>query len=306
MTGPRIIELPRFLDPRGNLAVIEECRELPFKIERCHWIYDVPGGGDREGHAYHTNEELIVALSGSFDVITRYPDREERVTLNRSYLGLYVPRLTWREITNFSTNAVVLVLSSRPYADEEYILDYKKYLALREKAEKECTDDYECAATHKEDASERDDVLPGLPRKTVYDCSVIELDRHPSERLGNLSVIQSEETLPFDVKRVFFIYDVPGGESRGGHAHRAVKEFIVAAAGSFCITLDDGRDRRTVMLNRPYMGLLVEPGVWLTLHDFSSGAIALVATSDHFHHSDHIKDYPTFLSLKKDETLQSD
>ncbi|MDE6381776.1 MAG: FdtA/QdtA family cupin domain-containing protein, partial [Muribaculaceae bacterium] len=122
--------------------------------------------------------------------------------------------------------------------------------------------------------------------RTVYDCSVIELDRYPSERLGNLSVVHSEETLPFDVKRVFFIYDVPGGESRGGHAHKAVKEFIVAVSGSFSITLDDGRDRRTVMLNRPYVGLLVEPGVWLTLLDFSSGAIALVFTSDYFSHSD--------------------
>ncbi|MDE5646045.1 MAG: FdtA/QdtA family cupin domain-containing protein [Muribaculaceae bacterium] len=139
--------------------------------------------------------------------------------------------------------------------------------------------------------------------RTVYDCSVIELDRYPSERLGNLSVVHSEETLPFDVKRVFFIYDVPGGESRGGHAHKAVKEFIVAVSGSFSITLDDGRDRRTVMLNRPYVGLLVEPGVWLTLHDFSSGAIALVFTSDYFSHSDHIKDYEEFRVMRSRQKL---
>ena len=88
--------------------------------------------------------------------------------------------------------------------------------------------------------------------------------------------------------------------------HNPLPTYKVREAHGAVLTLDDGRDRRTVMLNRPYMGLLVEPGVWLTLHDFSSGAIALVATSDHFHHSDHIKDYPTFLSLKKDETLQSD
>ena len=113
--------------------------------------------------------------------------------------------------------------------------------------------------------------------KTVYDCSVVALERHPSERLGNLSVIQSGETVPFDVKRVFFIYDVPGGE----------------------ITLDDGRDKRTVMLNRPYVGLLVEPGVWLTLNDFSSGAIALVFTSDFFSHDDHIKNYEEFLALRR-------
>lgn len=136
-----------------------------------------------------------------------------------------------------------------------------------------------------------------MKKNTVYDCAVVTLERHPSERLGNLSVIQSGDTLPFDVKRVFYIYDVPGGESRGGHAHRAIKEFIVAVSGSFSVTLDDGREKRTVMLNRPYVGLLVEPGIWLTLDDFSSGAIALVFTSDHFTHADHIKDYSEFLAM---------
>lgn len=134
-------------------------------------------------------------------------------------------------------------------------------------------------------------------KNSVHDCKLIDLERHPSDRLGNLSVVQSSETVPFDVKRVFFIYDVPGGESRGGHAHRAVKEFIVSVSGSFSITLDDGCERRTVMLNRPYRGLLVEPGVWLTLEDFSSGAVALVFTSDHFSHADHIKDYEEFMRL---------
>jgi len=127
----RLVELPRFLDQRGNLAVIEQFREIPFKIERCHWIYDVPGGGGREGHAYHENEELIIALSGSFDVVVRHSGGNETVTLNRSYVGLYLPRLTWRELTNFSTNAVVLVLSSKPYSDADYILDYDMYLKLR-------------------------------------------------------------------------------------------------------------------------------------------------------------------------------
>lgn len=139
-----------------------------------------------------------------------------------------------------------------------------------------------------------------MTKKSVYDCSLIELERHPSERLGNLSVIQSSETLPFDVKRVFFIYDVPGGENRGGHAHHEISEFIVAASGSFSVTLDDGRQKRTINLNRPYMGLLVVPGIWLTLEDFSSGAVALVLTSDHFSHADHIKDYSTFLQMQSE------
>lgn len=131
--------------------------------------------------------------------------------------------------------------------------------------------------------------------KTVDDCKLVTLERFPSERLGNLSVVESGRDLPFDVKRVFFIYDVPGGESRGGHSHREIKEFIVAASGSFTVTLDDGVSKRTVLLNQPYRGLIVEPGVWLTLEDFSSGAIALVLTSDHYRAEDHIKDYAEFL-----------
>lgn len=129
---PRIIELTRHLDPRGNLAVIEECRDIPFKIERCHWIYDVPGGGGREGHAYRRNREFILALSGSFDVIVDDGCQVETFTLNRSFRGLYLPEMHWRELTNFSTNALVLVLSSRPYDESEYIIDHKQYKALRD------------------------------------------------------------------------------------------------------------------------------------------------------------------------------
>lgn len=127
---PRIIELPQYLDPRGNLAVIEECDVIPFSIERCHWIYDVPGGGGREGHAYLRNEEFIVALSGSFDVETDTGQSRGTYTLNRAYRGLYLPSLTWRELTNFSTNAVVLVLSSTPYCESDYVLDYDVFKKL--------------------------------------------------------------------------------------------------------------------------------------------------------------------------------
>ncbi|MDE7181280.1 MAG: FdtA/QdtA family cupin domain-containing protein [Muribaculaceae bacterium] len=135
-------------------------------------------------------------------------------------------------------------------------------------------------------------------RYTIDDCCLITLERFPSDRLGNLSVIESGRELPFDVRRMFFIYDVPGGESRGGHSHRAIREFIVAASGSFFITLDDGKRQRTVLLNRPDKGLLIEPDVWISLHDFSSGAIALVFTSDFYDPADHIKDYDEFLGSR--------
>lgn len=139
-----------------------------------------------------------------------------------------------------------------------------------------------------------------MKKHTVFDCSLIELDRHTSERLGTLSVASSCGTLPFDIKRVFFIFDVPAGATRGGHAHRDIREFVVALSGSFAITLDDGKSKRTVHLNRPFNGLLIEPGVWLTLHDFSSGAVALAITSDHFDPADHIKDYDEFLKISRE------
>ena len=124
----RIIELPKFLDRRGNISIIEEIKNIPFKIKRTHWIYDVPGGEKRGGHAYKVNEEFIVALSGSFDVVV--DDGNERITfsLNRSYYGLYVPSGIWREMNNFSTNAVALVLDSTVYDRNDYVYHYEDYL----------------------------------------------------------------------------------------------------------------------------------------------------------------------------------
>lgn len=134
---------------------------------------------------------------------------------------------------------------------------------------------------------------------TVYDCTIVELDRHHSERKGNISVVENRKTVPFDVKRVFYLYDVPGGESRGGHAHKALSQLIVAASGSFTVTLDDGSVRRTFTLNRPYQGLYIVPGIWSTLEDFSSGAVCMVLASEGYDEEDYIRDYEEFLVYKK-------
>lgn len=127
MESPRVIDLPRYLDERGNLSVIEQMKEVPFKIERAYWIYDVPGGEHRGGHAYKENNEFIVAMSGSFDV--HLDDGKEKKTfhLNRSYYGLYVPKGLWREMDNFSTNSLAFVLSSTKYDDNDYIRDYEEF-----------------------------------------------------------------------------------------------------------------------------------------------------------------------------------
>lgn len=134
-------------------------------------------------------------------------------------------------------------------------------------------------------------------KSRIDECQIIDLKRHESPRLGSLSVAEGGMNLPFQIRRVFHIYDVPAGASRGGHAHREVYEFIVAASGSFTVTLNDGKKNKTFMLNRPFQGLLVVPGVWLSLQDFSSGSVALVMTSDLFSPEDHIKDFNEFLNL---------
>lgn len=124
---PYIIDLPKIWDRRGNLSFIEEGKHIPFKIVRSYWIYDVPGGDKRGGHAYKENQEFIVALSGSFDVIL--DDGKERYTfhLNRSYYGLYVPEGLWRQMENFSTNSLALVLASTSYDEKDYIYSYDEF-----------------------------------------------------------------------------------------------------------------------------------------------------------------------------------
>ena len=113
-----------------------------------------------------------------------------------------------------------------------------------------------------------------MAKYSIFDCSMVELDKHHSDRKGNLTVVENGTTLPFDVKRVYYLYDVPGGESRGSHAHKELEQLIVAASGSFTVTLDDGKSKRSFFLNRPYQGLYVKPGLWRDLEDFSSGAVS--------------------------------
>lgn len=137
-----------------------------------------------------------------------------------------------------------------------------------------------------------------MEKYSVFDCSIIKLDKHHSDRKGNLSVVENGITLPFDVKRVYYIYDVPGGESRGAHAHKELSQLIVAASGSFCVTLDDGRAKQTFFLNRPYQGLYVKPGIWRDLTDFSSGAVCMVLASEKYCEEDYIRDYNEYLATR--------
>ncbi|MCG2590780.1 sugar 3,4-ketoisomerase [Rhodohalobacter sulfatireducens] len=134
MEAVKKIELPKIEDPRGNLTFFEDCNQIPFKIERVFWTYDVPGGETRGGHAYYKQNEFIIALSGSFDVVITLPSGEqERYNLNRSYYGLYVPAKTWRHIENFSTNTLSLHASDSEFNEADYIRSFDKYLRVYEK-----------------------------------------------------------------------------------------------------------------------------------------------------------------------------
>jgi len=127
----KIIELPKFADPRGNLSFVEQLNHIPFEIKRTYWIYDVPGGESRGGHAFRENEEFIVALSGAFDVIVDDGKEKKTFALNRSYYGLYIPAGLWREMTNFSTNSLALEFGSIHYDEKDYIREYTDYLKLK-------------------------------------------------------------------------------------------------------------------------------------------------------------------------------
>lgn len=137
-----------------------------------------------------------------------------------------------------------------------------------------------------------------MTKSSVYDCTIIELDKHHHAK-GNISVVENSLTIPFDVNRTYYLYDIPGGEARGGHAHRRLRQMIIAASGSFTVTLDDGLVKRRFVLNRPYQGLLIVPGIWRTLDDFSSGSVCLVLASEKYDEGDYIRDYHEFLKLKQ-------
>lgn len=286
----RLIQLPKFLDTRGNLSFAEANNQIPFEIKRTYWIYDVPGGIARGGHAEINNEELIIAMSGSFEILVDDGTRQKTYTLNRSYYGLYIPKGLWREIKDFSTNALALEFGSIEYDVDDYIRDYQSFLHFS----KAPVNNSRCSSTLNKSFT------PLTSKYSVFDCTMLELDRHDSDRKGCLTVVENGKTLPFHVKRVYYLYDVPGGESRGAHAHRDLSQFIVAASGSFTVTLDDGKCKRSFFLNRPYQGLYVKPGMWRILDDFSSGAICMVLASDIYSEDDYIRDYNEFIRFRND------
>lgn len=290
MNGVQIIQLPKVGDSRGNLSIIEQFKQIPFEIKRAHWIYDVPGGVDRGGHAYKQNCEFIVALSGSFDVIVDNGETKDIFQLNRSYFGLLVPSGVWRTMTNFSTNSLALVLSSTEYNEEDYILDYDEYRSWKSDINDRLGESFEKCMLDVPNSQQC--------KHNVFECSLYNLNKD-CDLKGNLTYIYENIHVPFPINRVFYSYDIPGGEERGSHAHKECHQFIIAAHGSFEVVLDDGVNKRTVLLNRPFCGLHVPPGVWASEQGFSSGSVCLVLASHGYSEDDYIRNYDDFLKYIK-------
>ncbi len=313
------IELQKIPDPRGNLSVVEQLRDIPFAIERTFLMYDVPGGEVRGGHAYKQSREFIIALSGSFDVVTDTGGHRQTHSLNRSNYGLYVPNGVWRHMENFSTNSLALVLSSTHYDEADYLYDYEGYLnwwkhasshadPMNSESDQEL-EDSQYADIQANAINEANPVLPE-GRRILDTVTLMDLPRI-AFREGNITPLEGwrpahegNNVVPFDIKRVFYIYDIPGGESRGAHAHKHCHQLIIAASGSFEVVLDNGREQATVTLNRPYQALHIPPGVWSHEAGFSSGAVCLVLTSELFEEEDYIRDYETYLTYRKSHSLQ--
>ncbi len=296
MNEAKIVDLPKITDPRGNLSIIEQIKQCPFEIKRVHWIYDVPGGIDRGGHAFKETEEFIVALSGSFDVVVDNGCTQKTFPLNRSYFGLHVPKGMWRTMTNFSTNSLALVLSSTEYDENDYVMNYDEYKQWRQDNSK---------VPNSPDAktsirvNEPVNIQMLHEGHSVFDCSLCELNKmHDPE--GNLTYMYENVHVPFPINRVFYSYDIPGGEDRGAHAHKECHQFIIAASGAFEVLLDDGINKRTVLLNRPFRGLHVPPGIWASEQGFSSGSICLVLASHGYSEEDYIRSYDDYLNYLKE------
>lgn len=275
-------DLPKMEDERGNLSFLEIETHVPFRIARTYWVYDVPGGQERGSHAFKSQQEIIIALSGSFDVILDNGAEERVYTLNRSYKALYVPCMTWRTLANFSTNSVCLVLNSGSFSEDEYLRNYADFIQSSKSSEVSSVSDYK---------SFKEIRIPQY--NTVFDCSIIQFPVI-RDRAGNITPVEANKNIPFDIERVFYIYDIPSGAERGMHAHRYCHEVLIATTGSFEVELDDGVNKRIVRLNSPSQGLHIPPGVWAREREYSSGVTCLALASEKFGLDGYINSYEKF------------
>jgi hypothetical protein len=263
--GCRLLSLPQIPEPRGNLTALEELVHMPFRIGCVRWFYDVPAGTSWRTGELGLGDALIVALSGSFDVAMG----ASCVRMSRADAGVHLPASVGWSVEDPATGSVGLVISSRPTRPRRVRGD------------------------------RLDDDPPGElnPDSRIDDCRRITLPRHRRPQ-GSVTEVLPRAEVPFDIVRVYYLYEVPGGAERGGHAHRRLEQVLVSLVGSFDVVLDDGRRVETIRLDRANSGVLIATGIWRELRNFTSGAICLALASAPYDEADYVRDYDDFRRAK--------
>lgn len=266
-----LIRVPKICDRRGNLSFIENVTHLPFSIGSVGWLYDVPGGASWSEIRPAAAKQAVVALSGSFDVEMATPDGERHTQrLSSPDQVLILESCVKRSIGNFATNSVAMLI----------------------------------------DAASCDEAVKAMPVpqidahavSSVDMCRLIDLRRSvPASGFGCESRLTNGVDAPFDIKRVYYLYDLPCDAERGGHSHLDSQIMLVAVSGCFDVVVDDGALRRSFTLNRPYQALLIPVGIWRVLNNFSSGSVCLSLSSSIFAESDYVREYEDFISLTKNK-----
>lgn len=262
----RLISIPKICDPRGNLSFVENVTHLPFAISRVSWIYDIPAGSGSSGEC-SGYPCLIIAMSGAIDMrVTSDDCNPTEIRLSDPHTGLLLDAGTERQIVGCSTNAVVMVIEG----DDTTVLNLSTAVSV-------------------------DD--PHM-RSSVDGCRILTLPREKREAgAGTVSELINGVSAPFMIRRIFYIYDVPGDSVRGGHSHFEEQCILTALSGCFDVTVADGIRTRKFSLNRPYTALYIPPGLWREMDNFSSGSVCMALSSINYRESDYVRSEEEFAQL---------
>tara|TARA_B100000963_G_scaffold335460_1_gene329601 strand:+ start:4566 stop:5423 length:858 start_codon:yes stop_codon:yes gene_type:complete len=281
-------KLPKISDPRGNLTFIESENHISFKINCVKWYYDLFNQEELKICTNPNSQNFIIALTGSFNVLLE--KKNEEISLKKSNFGHLISNVSEINLNNLSTNSVVLILSSEYFNIKNNNEEDRLY---------QISENYTSLMNKK--SMNYQNTLNDFFSNTVRDCKKISLNTVVNKEFKK-TITENLKSVPFEIKRVYYLYDIPGGEERGGHAHKDLYQYIIAASGSFDVTINDGIDEKTVNMNRSYESIIIKPGIWRELSNFSSGSICLVLASDYYKESDYIRSFKEFKNLKKNDS----
>jgi len=264
----RTTHLPKIHDHRGHLSFFQNNDQIPFEIKGAQWFSSAASSASKHAEPNPSTGNFIVALSGRFDIVLFDGQAKEQITLNRPDIGIYVPPSIRRQLHNFSPNSLALIVTDTPPLQS-----------------------HEACADHTMSQSTT------RCRPSIADCALIEFP-HIDTSAGCISLADNNLPLPFKIKRIYYLYDIPRTASRGGHAHKAVHQLIIAARGSFEVTIDDSINKKTIRLSTPNVGLHIPRFIWRTLSNFSPGAICLALASEKYLADDYVRDYNEFLNYR--------